>query len=137
MPRIQTTGDLRAFLTDVMVDLREGRIDPAKAGRVAALASQINASFLAEIAIGRVQVQSGETAPAVGTVLLAPASRAEVEREERAAPVIEVKEEPAPAPAPAPVAQPCTTNGFSAARALVEANDRIRAAKSAVPAPRF
>lgn len=133
MPRIQTTGDLREFLTDVMVDLREGRIDPTKAGRIAALASQINASFLAEIAISRVQVQSGEAAPAVGMAALSPRIRADAAREDPPAPVIEVKEEPAQA-RPAP---PCASNGFSAARAMVEANDRIRAAKSAVPAPRF
>lgn len=50
MPELKTMGDLRKFLAVSMQDVRNGKLDQAKAGTIAKLASQINASVHAEIA---------------------------------------------------------------------------------------
>jgi hypothetical protein len=46
---LKTMGDLRKFLAAAMQDVRDGSLDQAKAGQIAKLAAQINASIHAEI----------------------------------------------------------------------------------------
>ena len=46
---ISTAGDLRAFLSSALVELRNGTIDAAKANSIQRLASQINESMYAEL----------------------------------------------------------------------------------------
>ena len=48
--KIKSMGDLRVFLTEAMEDVRYGKLTPDKAGHVAKLAAQVNASIHAEIA---------------------------------------------------------------------------------------
>jgi len=46
---ISTAGDLRAFLSSALVELRAGTLDAAKANAIQRLASQINESMYAEL----------------------------------------------------------------------------------------
>jgi hypothetical protein len=50
MSTLKSMGDLRVFLADTMDAVREGTLDAGRAGQIAKLASQINASVHAEIA---------------------------------------------------------------------------------------
>jgi hypothetical protein len=50
MSTLKSMGDLRVFLADTMEAVREGTLDAGRAGQIAKIASQINASIHAEIA---------------------------------------------------------------------------------------
>jgi hypothetical protein len=56
MTTLKNMGDLRLFLVETMQSVRDGTVDCDKAGQVAKLAAQINASIHAEIA-ARVHLQ--------------------------------------------------------------------------------
>jgi Zn finger protein HypA/HybF involved in hydrogenase expression len=46
---IRTTRDLRKFLADVMVDVRNEKVSPIQAGAIAKLSAQINQSLSIEV----------------------------------------------------------------------------------------
>lgn len=49
MSEIKTAGDLRSFLADVLLDIRAGKVDPAKAAAISTVAGQINKSLAIEV----------------------------------------------------------------------------------------
>jgi hypothetical protein len=73
--RLATTGDLRQFLAETMVSVREGKIDLQRADRIAKLAGAVSASMLAETqvalaklhqgGIGSLRLDGGQDAPVI------------------------------------------------------------------------
>lgn len=49
MSTLRTAGELRAFLADTLVGIREGKIDAAKANAIAKVSAQINQSLAVEV----------------------------------------------------------------------------------------
>jgi hypothetical protein len=49
-PQLRTAGDLRAFLAEVLVGIRDGSIDANKANSISKVAAQINQSMATEVA---------------------------------------------------------------------------------------
>ena len=59
--QLRTAGDLRGFLADVLIDIREGRIDTDQANAIGKVAAQINQSLATELATAlKVKELSGE-----------------------------------------------------------------------------
>lgn len=46
---LKTAGDLRSFLTEVMIDIRAGKVDVYQANSISKVASQINQSLALEV----------------------------------------------------------------------------------------
>lgn len=63
---VQTTGDLRDFLANMMVGVKNGTLDLDKASRITKLAGQINESFYAEVKVAKIRAEAGEAMPALG-----------------------------------------------------------------------
>lgn len=61
MPKttIETTGDLREFLTNMMLGVRNGDITTEKASTIVKAAQQVNESFYSEIKTKQVEKQMG------------------------------------------------------------------------------
>lgn len=57
--KIETTGQLRKFLTETIVQIREGAIGLDEAGKITKLAAQIHESFYSEIKIQKAQWEMG------------------------------------------------------------------------------
>lgn len=57
--KLKTTGQLREFLVEMMVGVKNGILDTEKARNVTKMAAQINESFYSEIKIARVQREAG------------------------------------------------------------------------------
>lgn len=55
--KISTTGQLREFLTNMLVDVAQGRCDLEKARNATKIAAQINESFYSEIKIAKVMIE--------------------------------------------------------------------------------
>ena len=51
---VKTTGELREFLANIMIGVKNGHVKPDEAARITKLAAQINESFYAEIKVKRV-----------------------------------------------------------------------------------
>lgn len=66
--RIRTTGELRDFLANMMVGVKNGDLDLDKASRITKLAGQINESFYAEIKVAQVRASSGEELAKLGEI---------------------------------------------------------------------
>lgn len=49
MKQLRTAGELRGFLSEVLVGIRSGTIDSAKAHAIAKISAQINASLSVEV----------------------------------------------------------------------------------------
>lgn len=63
---IKTTGELREFLVNMIVGIKDGDIKPDEARNITKLAAQINESFYSEIKIAKVQLEAGVTAAELG-----------------------------------------------------------------------
>lgn len=63
---IRTTGELRTFLANLMVGVKDGIVAADKATRVTKLAAQINESIYAEIKVARVQAELKREAAQMG-----------------------------------------------------------------------
>lgn len=61
MPKaaIETTGDLREFLTNMMLGIRDGKISTDKASVIVKGAQQVNESFYSEIKTKQVEKAMG------------------------------------------------------------------------------
>lgn len=55
--KIETTGQLRNFLVNLMSDVRCGNIDPDKASKITKIASQINENFYAEVKAAKCRLE--------------------------------------------------------------------------------
>ena len=51
--KIKTTGELRDFLSDMLLGIKNGDLDPEKARNITKMAGQINESFYAEIKVAK------------------------------------------------------------------------------------
>lgn len=94
MSTLKTAGDLRSFLADVLVGIKEGSVEPAAASAIAKVSAQINQSLQVEVAT-RLQMREQGNEPAGSMLLGGP-------REDEPA-LIEAKPE-TPAPKPTAVA---------------------------------
>jgi hypothetical protein len=64
--KIQTTGEMRNFLSEMMIGVKNGTLDLDKASRITKLAGQINESFYAEIKVAKIRAEAGENMPKFG-----------------------------------------------------------------------
>lgn len=64
--QIKTTGDLREFLVQMMVGVKNGDLDVQEANSINKLASQINESFYSEIKTNKLRQETGETMRKLG-----------------------------------------------------------------------
>lgn len=56
---IKTTGQLREFLVDLLVGIKNGHVAVDKASNITKMAAQVNESFYSEIKIARVNKELG------------------------------------------------------------------------------
>ena len=54
---IRTTGDIRRFIAQAMVDIRSGDLEISKGQCIAQLAKEVTASMQAEVNVAKVRVQ--------------------------------------------------------------------------------
>jgi hypothetical protein len=60
MSRIKTTGELRQFLADSILAVKNGHMDADTARNVTKLAAQINESFYSEVKIAKTAKEMGK-----------------------------------------------------------------------------
>lgn len=63
---IKTTGDLRNYLSTIMVSVGNGSCDPSKAREIVKLASQINESFYSEVKVQRLKMDLKQSCDSFG-----------------------------------------------------------------------
>lgn len=63
---IKTTGDLREFLVNMMVGVKNGDLDIQEANSINKLAAQVNESFYSEIKIAKISAESGQQVVELG-----------------------------------------------------------------------
>jgi hypothetical protein len=66
MAKIKTTGQLRDFLADMMIGVKNGDLNIDKASRITKMAGQINESLYAEIKVAKVRLEAGEEMAKLG-----------------------------------------------------------------------
>ena len=70
MSKIQTAGELRGFLIEVMQDVRSGRMDTSQAHAVAKMAAQINNSISTEVSAAIQLEKLGKGSAEAGSMLV-------------------------------------------------------------------
>lgn len=64
---IKTVGDLREFLVNMMIGVKNGDVDSQDAGQIVRLAAQVNESFYSEIKVAKIRRDvTGEAFEALG-----------------------------------------------------------------------
>jgi len=63
---IKTTGQLREFLTEIMLGVHDGSVDTERARNITKTAAQINESFYSEIKIAKTRFEAGKEASDLG-----------------------------------------------------------------------
>ncbi len=133
--KLKTVGDLRAILANAIEDVISGDMDVHKATAIVKIASQINASLLAEVEVARFTLAQTNAIPGLGTLALdAPAREAPPTIEHEAQIKPELVKEVQAAHAPAPLTP------SPAAVALANAATSMHAARTSRPsalAPRI
>lgn len=71
MSEIRTVGELRGFLTDVLVGIREGKVDVEQAKAIAKVAAQITSSLAVEVNAALQLEKMGKGKAAAGSMLIA------------------------------------------------------------------
>lgn len=72
MAKITNAGELRTFLANAMIGVKDGVLDVAEAKQIMGLADSINESFYSEIKVARVRSEmNSEKFRAHGTLTLA------------------------------------------------------------------
>lgn len=66
MSRIKTTGELRQFLADSILAVKNGHMDADTARNVTKLAAQINESFYSEVKIAKTAKELGKSSCDLG-----------------------------------------------------------------------
>jgi hypothetical protein len=68
MPKttIETVGDVREFLTNAMLGIRNGQLTTDKAIAIIKAAQQVNESFYSEVKVKQVARQAGEAVHELG-----------------------------------------------------------------------
>lgn len=90
MDAIRTAGDLRGFLADIMVGIREGKVNATQAHAISKVAAQINQSLAVEVNTALQLERMGKDRPIAGSMMIrgdTPASLPEPEPER--APAVE------------------------------------------------
>lgn len=67
---IKTAGDLRGFLTDVMIGIRAGSIEADQANAISKIAAQINQSLAVEVNTALQLERMGKDRPVAGSMLI-------------------------------------------------------------------
>lgn len=70
---IKTAGELRGFLADVLVGIRNGKVDADAASAISKVAAQINQSLAVEVNTVLQLQRMGKEAPEAGSMLIASA----------------------------------------------------------------
>lgn len=65
---ISNTGELREFIVNMMVGVKDGHIDPEKARNITKLAAQVNESFYSEIKVMRVRLDAQQEVHKFGSL---------------------------------------------------------------------
>lgn len=68
--KINTTGQLRSFLAEKLIDLSEGRLAPEKAVQITKMSAQITESFYSELKAQRVAKELKSDIPSLGDLNL-------------------------------------------------------------------
>lgn len=63
---IKTTGQLREFLSNMLIGVKNGVLDTDKARNITKMAAQINESFYSEIKIAKVHAEAGKQVAEMG-----------------------------------------------------------------------
>ena len=66
--KIRTTGELREFLANLLLGVRNGHVEPDAASRMTKIAAQINENFYAEIKVAKTRVEAGEQLAELGQI---------------------------------------------------------------------
>ena len=66
--RMETTGDVRAFLANIAVAVAQGDMKVHEAAVAVKACEQINASLYSEIKSAALQQEAGKAAPALGSL---------------------------------------------------------------------
>lgn len=66
--KIKTTGELRDFLSTMLLGIKNGDLDTDKARNITRMAGQINESFYAEVKIAQVRLDAGQQAVELGAL---------------------------------------------------------------------
>lgn len=72
--KIKTTGDLREFLADTILNVKSGQLELDRASRITKLAGQINESFYAEIKAAKVRAEARQVVVQLGQLALGESS---------------------------------------------------------------
>lgn len=70
MSKLKTTGNLREFLADMLIGIKNGHVDADTARNMTKMAAQINESFYSEIKIAKVKMEAGKQAAELGLLQL-------------------------------------------------------------------
>lgn len=73
---IKTAGELRGFLADILVGIRDGKVDVEEAQAIAKVAGQINQSLAVEVKAAIEMQRLGKDAPQAGTMKIADETKA-------------------------------------------------------------
>ena len=65
---ISTTGQLREFLSNMLIGVKDGKISTDQASRMVKIAQQITESFYSEVKVKQVHLQAGESIHALGAL---------------------------------------------------------------------
>jgi hypothetical protein len=63
---IKTTGQLREFLVNMLIGVKDGLVENDKARNLTKMAAQINESFYSEIKIAKIQQEAGKVSAELG-----------------------------------------------------------------------
>jgi hypothetical protein len=78
MTQIRTAGELRTFLTGVLLDIRRGECEVDKANAIAKISAQINQSLATEVAVAlKLEKMDGEY-PLAGSMAIGHKTQAEL-----------------------------------------------------------
>lgn len=69
--QIKTAGELRGFLAEVMVGIREGSVKPDQANAISKIAAQINQSIACEVNTALQLERMGKPGAVAGSMLIA------------------------------------------------------------------
>lgn len=66
--KLETTGQLREFLAEMMQAVHDGKIEITQAAQITKLAGQINESFYAEVKIAKVRAEANKEMSDLGAL---------------------------------------------------------------------
>jgi len=67
---ISNTGELREFIVNMMVGVKDGHVDPEKARNITKLAAQVNESCYSEIKVMKTRLEAGQEISKFGALLI-------------------------------------------------------------------